>query len=1382
MKKRSLHVTVALLLMCTAFHGLLSTTPGAEAAAVNPAKWQKYAGNPVFPNGANGSWESSDITLGCIMLDNGTYKLYYSAYSGLEFNTTSRIGYAYSDDGLCWTRYAGNPILNCGPNGSWDCRDLAHPWVIRDGSMYKMWYSGSGPNAVGKIGLATSPDGINWTRNGSAPVFVNGSSGAWDGYIVSDPCIIKECGEYRMWYLGLNNNCWQVGFANSTDGINWTRYASNPVLKVGDDWDRGSIRSVCVLNDSGTYRLWYDSSYEIGYATSNDGLCWTKYAGNPVLEDGDVGEFDHASVRDPLVLKNASGYRMWYLGINSTSGGVYKVGCADGLNTPPEPPSLYMPHGAEWINDTRPELAWTFEDVDPGDSQTAFQVQIDNDSDFGSVYLDTGKTISTKLSHTPASALPDGKSYWRARAWDDDYECSEWSSGYSMQIDTTPPGNPTRFWSESHNVGVWSTDKTIQVSFDGETDAGSGVIGYSFLWDYQCDTLPDSVLDKKWISQNTSKSMSDSNSIYFHIRAIDNVYNIAPDAAHYGPFFVDNTPPTNPTINCSTHNLSTWTNLTVCNVSWSGAADSTSGVNGYSVEWSMYSGTLPDMVKDLNATNASASSPGLADGTWYFHVRTVDNATNWATTAAHFGPIWVDATPPKNPLVIDSDHLPATWSNIDTVGVMWSGHNGSLSGVEAFSYLWDCRSGTVPDEVPECTEAVTWTTSPLLEDGSMHFFHIRTKDRAGNWNATATQKGPFWIDTTPPANPVQLRSTSHSTDRWSNDTTIDVAWSLPEGGDPLSGYRGFSIVWDTSGTTVPDEKTELAAEVSTATSPPRFDGSSIWFHIRALDRAGNWAPGAAHLGPFSVDSTPPKNPTVLLSPSHLTGHWTADNTVTMDWWGADGRMSGTDGYSAVWDNFPDTMPPARAVLGPVAQTTASPPLQDGTNWYFHLRVKDAAGNWAATAVHRGPFWIDTTPPQVQALTINRGARLTSDPRIVLALKASDASPGAGLGEMRYSVDDQLWSAWGPYSENWNFSLAGADGLRTVHVQVRDRVGNPGVPFNASILLDTSAPSGAGIWINGGAGITNSTSVALSIHARDPEPGSGISDMSLSGDNRTWGDWEPFETTRDFELPPGDGIKVVHMKLRDRAGNTATAASNGILLDTTPPSNLSIRMERGDSIASFLTVQLELEAADPQPGSGVEEMAFSEDRTAWTDWEPFARLATYTFGPGDGKRMLYFTVRDRVQNRAPTAGAAITLDTTPPIVETVSLVTAGPGNLTITVMLSEPGTVRLDYGPGTTIGNSLTSPVMERAHEVLVQGLDGSTGYHFHISSTDQFGNGPGTIVERTFRTEGAPAEAPRGGLLGLLPAPLLLFALVGLVGVVAGCALVARKKRAQKGR
>ena len=70
---------------------------------------------------------------------------------------------------------------------------------------------------------------------------------------------------------------------------NFDKYAGNPILPLGNpgEWDDTEAGYVHVLYDGSMYQMWYSGSpqqytYRIGYATSSDGLNWTKDTQNNI--------------------------------------------------------------------------------------------------------------------------------------------------------------------------------------------------------------------------------------------------------------------------------------------------------------------------------------------------------------------------------------------------------------------------------------------------------------------------------------------------------------------------------------------------------------------------------------------------------------------------------------------------------------------------------------------------------------------------------------------------------------------------------------------------------------------------------------------------------------------------------------------------------------------------------------------------------------------------------------------------------------------------------------------------------------------------------------------------------------------------------------------
>lgn len=100
----------------------------------------------------------------------------------------------------------------------------------------------------------------------------------------------------------------------------------------------------------------------------------------------------------------------------------------------------------------------------------------------------------------------------------------------------------------------------------------------------------------------------------------------------------------------------------------------------------------------------------------------------------------------------------------------------------------------------------------------------------------------------------------------------------------------------------------------------------------------------------------------------------------------------------------------------------------------------------------------------------------------------------------------------------------------------------------------------------------------------------------------------------------------------------------IVPDATPPS-LSLRLGQGRPSTNQMTVGVEVFAEDDL--SGVKEMAFSPDGTAFGPWQPFTQSSSWTFPPGDGEKTLWAKVRNGVGLESPPTSASIMLDTVPP---------------------------------------------------------------------------------------------------------------------------------------
>ncbi|MCK5560867.1 MAG: hypothetical protein KAJ51_09755, partial [Thermoplasmata archaeon] len=285
----------------------------------SPTDFYKYSSNPLVKNGPAASWDDISATRPSIVYNGTGYMMWYEGRPG---STKWQIGLATSPDGITWTKYSGNPVLSLGSGGAWDSDYVGMPWVLFDGETYKMWYGGE-KGTTWKIGYATSIDGINWQKYSNNPILDLGLSGSWDDAEVKDPCVLFNGIMYKMWFTGMkeSNHVNKVGYATSYDGINWTKYPNNPIISGPTSWNNG-IRSMHILHEFNNYLGWFTnkgSEMEIYYTHSPDGVSWNNFINNPILQKSPSSSWDDAKVITSRVIKKDKQYYMYYAGSDGTN-------------------------------------------------------------------------------------------------------------------------------------------------------------------------------------------------------------------------------------------------------------------------------------------------------------------------------------------------------------------------------------------------------------------------------------------------------------------------------------------------------------------------------------------------------------------------------------------------------------------------------------------------------------------------------------------------------------------------------------------------------------------------------------------------------------------------------------------------------------------------------------------------------------------------------------------------------------------------------------------------------------------------------------------------------------------------------------------------------
>ncbi len=297
-------------------------------------KWYKYPGNPVIEPKTSNDWDFTIIPK-VVLFDQGVCHMWYK---GWDLVNNVAYGYAISTDGINWTKYEKNPLeFNC-EGDSWEAW-IGSIDIIRKDTMFYMWYTGgSKEDNTGCIGFAWSSDGLSWTKH-PKPVLKPSKGVKWEAWGFGGPRVIFDEDRYHMWYNGNAGGIpviGRVGYATSKDGIVWEKHPDNPVLDTGEPgtWDDHAAMVEAVIFNGSYYEMWYHGwnlvQHELGYATSFDGINWKKFPKNPVLIAGEVGEWDAWLTTYPAVIRHDSVYRMWYYGHDNTRG---RVGYATTSNS-----------------------------------------------------------------------------------------------------------------------------------------------------------------------------------------------------------------------------------------------------------------------------------------------------------------------------------------------------------------------------------------------------------------------------------------------------------------------------------------------------------------------------------------------------------------------------------------------------------------------------------------------------------------------------------------------------------------------------------------------------------------------------------------------------------------------------------------------------------------------------------------------------------------------------------------------------------------------------------------------------------------------------------------------------------------------------------------
>lgn len=151
--------------------------------------------------------------------------------------------------------------------------------------------------ALGMIRNARSRQNMleTWRLFEHNPLLPLGALGQWDEVCASWGSIVHTApSDWRMYYSGRDRNgLLRIGLALSENGIDWKKYVNNPIVDIGNlrDWDSRYVYCPVVWVEDSCWMMIFtgcnsSDHYQIGVASSDDGITsWSKSERNPVFCD-----------------------------------------------------------------------------------------------------------------------------------------------------------------------------------------------------------------------------------------------------------------------------------------------------------------------------------------------------------------------------------------------------------------------------------------------------------------------------------------------------------------------------------------------------------------------------------------------------------------------------------------------------------------------------------------------------------------------------------------------------------------------------------------------------------------------------------------------------------------------------------------------------------------------------------------------------------------------------------------------------------------------------------------------------------------------------------------------------------------------------------------
>lgn len=602
-----------------------------------------------------------------------------------------------------------------------------------------------------------------------------------------------------------------------------------------------------------------------------------------------------------------------------------------------------------------------------------------------------------------------------------------------------------------------------------------------------------------------------------------------------------------------------------------------------------------------NGTTATYST-SLTQGTHSFAVQAVDNAGNTSSVITYSSYI-VDTTAP-----VTSDNIDGNWHN--SLVIITLSCSDNLSGCATTYYTTD---GSNPTTSSSQGNSVTLTTDGIY---TIKYFSV---DSAGNQEAVKTAANQVMIDLTNPT----AASDNVIAGWYTANLTIALTVSDPLTNLVASGLVASTVryAWDSTANAI----TGTIFTSGTIINIPS-DGTHT-LNIYAQDSASN---SYSYSAVYRLDTI---NPAVSATGSSSSWQQTLPSIV----------VTGTDttpGSGVALIQYSWNGGALQSVTTGTDLSTLPTFPGDG-NQALSLIITDTAGR---TGTFTGTYKIDRVDPSI-GITGSSSSWQTSVPSVVVT--GTDAT--SGVASIQYS-----WNG-GPYTATTSGSDLAAtltalgDGTHTLNIVIVDNAGRSS-SVSGTYKIDTANPtvlatSSNTSWVN--------TLPSIVVSASDST--SGVASITYS-----WNSGAAVAVTAGTDLStlptfPGDGNNTLTLVVVDNAGRSGSFTGTYKLDRVNPASPTGLSTTSPTSS----TTQIWNWTAATDATSGIVDYQYSIDGGVFVS---AGNVVTLTTGLTQGTHTLTIQAVDAAGNISTTTTANVLVDTTIPVISSVTLSNSTGNNL------------------------------------------------------------------------------------------------------------------------